>query len=124
MIMKENSKRILLVEDDKNLGFIVKDFLELSGYDVVLKENGLEGLNAFGEKEFDLCIFDILLPIKDGFVLAAEIRHQDPVVPIMFFTSKSLAEDKIRAFKIGCDDYITKPFSIDEFLNRIQMLIP
>lgn len=122
--MKENGKRILLVEDDKNLGFVVKDFLELSGYEVVLKENGLEGLNAFGETEFDLCIFDILLPIKDGFVLAAEIRAQDPVVPIMFFTSKSLTQDKIRAFKIGCDDYITKPFSIEEFLKRIQTLMP
>lgn len=122
--MKEFGKRILLVEDDKNLGFVVKDFLELSGYEVVLKENGLEGLNAFRETAFDLCIFDILLPVKDGFILAAEIRQQDPVVPIMFFTSKSLTEDKIRAFKIGCDDYITKPFSIDEFLKRIQALMP
>ncbi|MFO7978106.1 MAG: response regulator transcription factor [Bacteroidales bacterium] len=122
--MKELGKRVLLVEEDKNLAFAVKDFLELAGYEVILKESGMEGLKAFGETNFDLCIFDILLPVKEGLVPAAGIRQQDPAIPIMFFTSQGLTESKIIAFKTNDDEHITSPFSIEEFLMRMKRLMP
>ncbi len=117
------AKKILIVEDDKNLGFVVKDFLELSGYSIELKGNGVEGLRAFKSGIYDLCLLDIMLPLKDGFTLAAEIRELDPHIPIIFFTSKNLTQDKIKGFRIGGDDYITKPFSIEELLARIEAVL-
>lgn len=121
--MEKPARKILLVEDDKNLGFIVKDFLELSGFRIDLKENGVEGLKAFNSGLYDLCLLDIMLPLKDGFTLAAEIREKDPHIPIIFFTSKNLTQDKIKGFRIGGDDYITKPFSIEELLARIEAVL-
>ena len=121
--MNEDVKRILLVEDDKNLGFVVKDFLELSGFLVDLKENGMQGLNSFKQQKYDLCILDILLPLKDGFTLAAEIRQLDSHIPIIFLTSKNLCSDKIKGFRIGGDAYITKPFSTDLLLSRIHEIL-
>ncbi len=115
-------RNILLVEDDKNLGYVVKDFLELSGYEVQLEENGEKGWEAFAAGNFHMCILDIMLPLKDGFTLAEDIRRTDPHVPIIFFTSKNLTEDKIKGLRLGGDDYITKPFSIDELLARIEAL--
>lgn len=115
--------KILLVEDDKNMGFLLKENFKISGFDVVLCENGLDGLNTFHEKEFDLCILDIMLPGKDGLSLATDIRKTNADVPIIFLTAKSLDEDKITGFKKGCDDYVTKPFNIEELIYRIKAVL-
>jgi two-component system, OmpR family, response regulator len=121
--MKRTKSRILLVEDDRNLGFIVKDFLELSGYEVVHVEDGNIGLKVFKEDNFDLCLLDIMLPHKDGFTLAADIRNLDSLVPIVFLTSKTMTEDKLKGFKLGADDYISKPFSTEELVLRIEAIL-
>jgi len=120
--MKNQNIKILLVEDDENLGFILKDYLELIGYDVDLQKNGNAGYTSFLTKKFDLCILDIMLPFKDGFTLAEDIRKKDEAIPIIFLTAKTLKEDKIRGFKIGADDYITKPFSTEELSLRIEAI--
>ena len=119
-----NSKAsILLVEDDKNLGFVIKDFLSESGFMVELAENGMVALPKFNAKIFDLCLIDIMLPLKDGFTLAEEIRAKNKQIPIIFLTARAMKEDKIRGFKIGGDDYITKPFSTEELLLRIEAIL-
>ncbi len=118
-----NKSSILLVEDDKNLGFVVKDFLSESGFKVELAINGLEAINSFLSSNFDLCLIDVMLPLKDGFSVAEEIRQKNQKVPIIFLTARSLKEDKIRGFKIGADDYITKPFSTEELLLRIEAVL-
>src|SRR5688572_17234728 len=112
--MKDRKLKILLVEDDHNLSYVVKDNLELSGYSVTLCYDGKSGLKEFSSDAFDLCIFDIMLPIKDGFTMAEEIRKVDKKVPIIFLTAKALEEDRIKGFQIGADDYILKPFSTQE----------
>jgi len=114
---------ILLVEDDKNLGFVIKDSLELGGYSDNLQENGVTGAEAFHHGTFDLCILDIMMPLKDGFTLAEEIRKIDLVTPIIFLSARSMDIDKIRGFKTGADDYITKPFSIEELKLRIEAIL-
>jgi DNA-binding response OmpR family regulator len=114
---------ILLVEDDKNLGFVITDFLGISGYKVQHAEDGVSGLETFRNGKFDLCILDIMMPFKDGFTLAEEIRLIDKNVPIIFLTAKTMKEDKIRGFKLGADDYITKPFSTEELSLRIEAII-
>lgn len=121
--MKKTKGRILLVEDDRNLGFIVKDFLEMSGYEVVHVEDGDSGLETFKSDNFDLCLLDIMLPNKDGFKLSEDIRKLDSLVPIIFLTSKTMTEDKLRGFKHGADDYITKPFSTEELVLRIEAIL-
>jgi DNA-binding response OmpR family regulator len=115
--------QILLVEDDKSLGFLLKDNLEMENYEVLLVENGEAGINEFIKKAFDICILDVMLPKKDGFQVAEEIRKANLQIPIVFLTAKSLKEDKIKGFKTGGDDYITKPFSIEEFLLRIEVIL-
>ena len=115
--------KILLVEDDENLGFVMQDSLMMLGYDVSLSVDGKEGLLAFNKGNYDLCLLDVMLPKKDGFSLAEDIRKIDKEVPIVFLTAKSLTEDKIRGFKVGADDYITKPFSMDEFQLRIEAIL-
>lgn len=117
------AKRILLVEDDENLGFVVKDNLELIGYKVDLAKDGQEGLNRFMNNQYQLCILDIMLPKKDGFELAATIRKSSAKLPIIFLTARSLKEDKISGFQLGADDYITKPFSVEELELRVQALM-
>jgi len=114
---------ILLVEDDKNLGFVIKDSLELAGFTIDLQENGVLGAETFHHANFDLCILDIMMPLKDGFTLAEEIRKTDLVTPIIFLSARSMDVDKIRGFKIGADDYITKPFSIEELKLRIEAIL-
>jgi DNA-binding response OmpR family regulator len=122
--MEANYKaKILLVEDDKNHGFIVKDYLEQQNYFVDLQENGLAGLNALKKTIFDICILDIMMPIKDGFTLAQEIRNENSEIPIIFLSAKILEKDRIKAFKIGADDYITKPFSTEELSLRIEAIL-
>ena len=115
--------KILLVEDDTSLGFVISDYLKSVGYSVTLCYDGVEAMKMFGEKSFHLGIFDVMMPKKDGFTLAQEIRKIDKNIPILFLTAKSMTEDKVAGFKAGGDDYLTKPFSFDEFELRIQSLL-
>lgn len=117
------STKILLVEDDHNLGFVIKDNLMLKGFDVTLCENGAEGYQAFQDKPFDLCILDVMMPKQDGFSLAKSIREKNTQLPILFVTAKSMLEDKITGFESGGDDYIIKPFSMEELLLRIGVFL-
>ena len=116
---------ILLVEDDKNLAFILQDYLEMSGYKVDHKSNGSEGINFFrkAEKNIDICILDIMMPLKDGFTLAEEIRRLNENVPIIFLSAKNMKEDKVKGFKVGADDYITKPFSTELLVLKIEAIL-
>ncbi|WP_295653152.1 response regulator transcription factor [uncultured Mucilaginibacter sp.] len=117
-------KKILLVEDDPNLGLLLQDYLELKGkFEVVLCKDGDEGLKAFTKAQYDLLILDVMMPKKDGFTLGKEIRKMNQTVPIIFATAKAMIEDKTQAFTLGGDDYITKPFRIEELLLRINALL-
>jgi DNA-binding response OmpR family regulator len=117
-------KKILLVEDDPNLGSLLQDYLQLKGkFEVVLCVDGEEGIRAFNKQPFDLCILDVMMPKKDGFTLGKEIRKINEQVPIIFATAKSMMEDKASAYDLGGDDYITKPFRIEELLLRINALL-
>lgn len=117
-------KKILLVEDDANLGLLLQDYLQLKGkFDVVLCKDGDEGLRAFTRDEYDLLILDVMMPKKDGFTLGKEVRKMNQQVPIIFATAKGMIEDKTQAFNLGGDDYITKPFRIEELLLRINALL-
>src|SRR5512145_3202635 len=115
--------KLLLVEDDKNLGFIIKDFLEMSDYHVILMEDGKTGLEAFRKGSFDLILIDIMLPHIDGFTLAEEIKKVDSEIPFIFMTAKTMKEDKYKGFRIGADDYITKPFTTEELKLRINAVL-
>jgi len=117
-------KRILLVEDDPNLGNLLQDYLQLKGkFEVVLSTDGDAGLKEFTKSDFDLLILDVMMPKKDGFTLGKEIRKMNQQVPIIFATAKAMIEDKTQAFGLGGDDYITKPFRIEELLLRINALL-
>ncbi len=118
-----NTKKILLVEDDPSLGFVIKDNLTLKGYDVTLCKDGEEGERSFLNNGYNLCIFDVMLPKKDGFSLARSVRKKSATVPILFLTAKSMIEDKLEGFGTGADDYITKPFSLEELLCRIEVFL-
>jgi two-component system, OmpR family, response regulator len=115
--------QVMLVEDDESLGFLIKDSLDSLGWNVHLYPDGEKGLSGFRSNTFDLCILDIMLPYKDGYDIAANIRKYNQRVPIVFLTAKSQTEDKIRGFQIGADDYVCKPFSIEEFKYRLQALL-
>lgn len=114
---------ILLVEDDMNLGFVVQDALKQEGYKVILCTNGADGLKEFTKSRFNLCLLDVMLPKKDGFTLAQDIREIQAEIPIVFLTAKAMDEDKVKGFKSGADDYITKPFNMDELLLRIEAIL-
>ncbi|TYR37028.1 response regulator transcription factor [Sphingobacterium phlebotomi] len=117
-------QKILLAEDDPNLGELLKDYLELKGkFDVTLAQDGDEALTAFRKEKYDLCIFDVMMPKKDGFSLGKDIRKMDKTVPIIYATAKGMMEDKTQAFELGGDDYITKPFRVEELLLRINALL-
>ncbi|WP_411272742.1 response regulator transcription factor [Daejeonella sp.] len=117
-------KKILLAEDDPNLGMLLQDYLQLKGkFEVILCQDGEEALRAFTKEQFDVCIFDVMMPKKDGFTLGREIRKINPKVPIIFATAKAMIEDKSEAYNLGGDDYITKPFRIEELLLRINALL-
>jgi two-component system OmpR family response regulator len=118
--MKNNDKNILLVEDDINFGAILNDFLKLHSYNVTLAKNGIEGLEKFKKNDFGLCILDVMLPYKDGFTLAKEIREINKDVALFFLTAKTLKEDVLKGYKIGADDYLTKPFDSDILLLKIK----
>jgi len=115
--------KILLVEDDLNLGYVIQDSLKLQGYDVHLCRDGKTGLQYFNEKEYNLCVLDVMLPEKDGFSVAEDIRKTNKKIPIIFLTAKSLTEDKVKGFKAGGDDYLTKPFVQEELNLRIEALL-
>lgn len=119
----ENKGMILLVEDDVNLGFVVQDTLKMNGYKVHLATDGKAGLKQFNENQYDLLLLDVMLPHKDGFTLAEDIRKTNSQVPIVFLTAKSMTEDKIKGLKTGADDYITKPFSSEELLLRVEAIL-
>ena len=121
--MVPDKKRILLVEDDPSLGFVTKDVLALKGYDVKLCTDGAEAEETFYKGDYDLCILDIMLPKMDGFSLAKSIRRKNSSVPIIFLSAKAMEEDKLQGFATGGDDYITKPFSLDELLCRIEVFL-
>ena len=120
--MKNSDKNILLVEDDINFGALLNDFLTLHSYNVVLAKNGIEGLEKFKKSQFGLCVLDVMLPFKDGFTLAKEIREIDKDVPLFFLTAKTLKEDVLKGYKIGADDYLTKPFDSDILLLKIKSI--
>ena len=113
-------KKILLVEDDVNLGNLLSDSLEIKNYDVVLKRNGEDAFTEFKANKYDMCIFDVMMPKKDGFTLAKDVRRINATVPIVFLTAKALKEDTIEGLKLGADDYITKPFSMEELTLRME----
>jgi DNA-binding response OmpR family regulator len=115
--------KLLLVEDDENLSLVIKDYLALEGYSVTVCGNGNEGWDKYISESHDLCILDIMMPELDGFTLAEKIRQQNDKIPILFLTAKTAQEDKIRGFKIGADDYIVKPFNIEELLLRIEVFL-
>lgn len=114
---------ILLVEDDANFGYILKEYLEIHNLKVTLGHDGEEGLKAFKKGRFDLCILDIMMPVKDGFSLAKEIRSIDPEMPFIFLTAKALKVDKLKGFKLGCDDYVVKPIDEELFIARVKAII-
>lgn len=121
--MKEYNLRILLAEDDPNLGIVLKDSLELEDNYVELYDDGEKAWSAFNKEDFDICIFDVMMPKKDGFTLAQEVKKVDKNIPIIFLTAKSMQEDKIKGLSLGADDYITKPFSFEELSLRIEAIM-
>ncbi len=117
------NNRILLVEDDQNFGDVLRSYLEMHDYNVTLATDGMAGLESYKKGEYDLCIFDVMMPKKDGFTLAKEVREMDGEMPIIFLTAKTMKNDVLQGFKIGADDYITKPFNSEELLYRIQAIL-
>lgn len=121
--MENKEVKILLAEDDHNLGTILKAYLEAKGYPTKLYVNGKEAYDAYTREKFDFCILDVMMPVKDGFTLAKEIRKSDRKIPILFLTAKSMQEDRIEGLQLGADDYLTKPFSMEELLLRIKAIL-
>src|SRR5215475_1993638 len=120
--MQQASKvKVLLAEDDLSLGYVIKDNLVDAGYEVVLCPDGQAAIEKFNKDEFDICLLDIMMPNKDGFAVARKIRQQSDMIPILFLTAKSLEEDKVRGFETGADDFIVKPFSMQELLLRMEV---
>ncbi len=115
--------KVLLLEDDPNLGLILQEHLQLNGFEVRLCVNGEEGTEEFFKGGYSLCLVDVMMPRKDGFSFAREVREVDSAIPLIFLTAKSLKDDKIEGFRIGCDDYVTKPFSMEELMLRIQAVL-
>jgi DNA-binding response OmpR family regulator len=119
----ELKTKVLLVEDDKSLGFLMTDFLNSKGFDTTLCQDGLTGWQTFNSGAFQFAILDVMLPLMDGFTLAKKIRDKQSGIPIIFVTARSMKEDKIKGFNLGIDDYITKPFDEDELFCRIQAIL-
>jgi len=121
--MKHSAKKILIVEDDTNFGNILKEYLSLNDYEIALAKNGIEGFEKFKKEAFALCILDVMMPYKDGFTLAKEIREINDLVPIFFLSAKHLKEDVLKGFKVGADDYLTKPFDSEVLLAKIKAIL-
>lgn len=121
--MVTKKAKVLLAEDDLSLGYVIKDNLQDAGYDVVLCPDGQTAIEKFDKTQYDICLLDVMMPNKDGFTVARKIRQLSDMVPILFLTAKSMEEDKIKGFLTGADDYITKPFSMQELLLRMDVFI-
>ncbi len=121
--MAEKKTSILLAEDDENLGMLLKEYLNAKGFETSLFANGDSAYHDFIKNKYDLCILDVMMPVKDGFTLAKEIRQANQEIPIIFLTAKSMKDDVIKGFTLGADDYITKPFSMEELLFRIEAIL-
>jgi DNA-binding response OmpR family regulator len=121
--MKDIKAKVLIAEDDQNLGHLLKEYMTVKGYDTDLFANGEIALKGFKNNKYDICLLDVMMPVKDGFTLAQDIRVIDTEVPIIFLTAKAMKEDVVEGFKIGADDYITKPFSMEELLFRIEAVL-
>ncbi|WP_066225364.1 response regulator transcription factor [Formosa haliotis] len=121
--MSEQHKKILLVEDDPNFGTVLKDYLTMNDYVVTHAKNGMEGFEKFKKDDYDLCILDVMMPYKDGFTLAKEIREKNTEVPIIFLTAKAMKEDVLKGYKVGADDYLNKPFDSEVLLMKIHAII-
>lgn len=117
------NKKILLVEDDPNFGAVLKDYLMINDFEVVLAKNGMEGFEKFKKDTFDLCILDVMMPYKDGYTLAREIRDKNKEIPIIFLTAKSMKEDVLKGYKVGADDYLNKPFDSEVLLMKIRAIL-
>ena len=117
------NNRILLVEDDPNFGTVLKDYLSLNDYNVTLAKDGLEGLIMFKNDDFDLCIFDVMMPRKDGFSLAKDVRATNTEIPIIFLTAKTMKEDVLKGYQAGADDYLNKPFDSEVLLYKIKAIL-
>ncbi|MDY0199746.1 MAG: response regulator transcription factor [Bacteroidales bacterium] len=121
--MEKPKTRVLLAEDDENLGLLLKEYLNAKGYETDLFKDGDKAYKGFNTNHYDICILDVMMPIKDGFTLAKEIRTINNNMPILFLTAKSMKEDVLEGFTLGADDYMTKPFSIEELLFRIEAIL-
>jgi DNA-binding response OmpR family regulator len=121
--MEAAKSKILLCEDDTNLGMVLKNYLELNDYDVTLERDGRLGLAAFQREKYDICLLDVMMPNMDGFTAAEEIRDINPDVPLFFLSAKTMKEDIIQGYKLGADDYITKPFDSEVLLHKIKAII-
>ena len=121
--MDNKKPKILLCEDDTNLGMVLKNYLELNDYDVTLERDGRLGLAAFQREKFDICLLDVMMPNMDGFTVAEEIRDVDPDMPLFFISAKTMKEDIIQGYKLGADDYITKPFDSEVLLHKIKAIL-
>ena len=119
----EETVKILLCEDDENLGMLLREYLLTKGFDTTLCPDGEAGFKEFSKNKFDIAVLDVMMPKKDGFTLAQEIRQQNVDMPIVFLTAKTLKEDILEGFKIGADDYITKPFSMEELVFRVEAIL-
>ena len=115
--------KVLLAEDDTSLAFVIKDNLEEAGYEIVWCSDGEMAWQQYQKADFDICLLDVMMPVKDGFTLAKKIRQKSDVVPILFLTAKSMEQDKLDGFKAGADDYVTKPFSMQELLMRMEVFL-
>jgi DNA-binding response OmpR family regulator len=118
-----DTKNILLVEDDPNFGIVLRDYLNLNGFQVTLAKNGMEGFDKYKKGDYDLCILDVMMPYKDGYTLAKEIREDNASVPIIFLTAKSMKEDVLQGYKVGADDFLNKPFDSEVLLAKIKTLL-
>ena len=121
--MESVKPQILLCEDDTNLGMVLKNYLELNDYEVTLERDGRLGLAAFQREKFDICLLDVMMPNMDGFTLAEEIRDVNPDVPLFFLSAKTMKDDIIQGYKLGADDYITKPFDSEVLLHKIKAIL-
>ncbi|MFN8325214.1 response regulator transcription factor [Flavobacterium sp.] len=119
----ETKNKILLVEDDQNFGIVLREYLTLNDFEVTLAKNGMEGFEKFKKDTFDLCILDVMMPYKDGYTLAKEIREKNKDIPLIFLTAKSMKEDVLKGYKVGADDYLNKPFDSDVLLMKIKAII-
>ena len=119
----EQKTKLLLAEDDENLGLLLKEYLVAKGYDATLYPDGEAAYKGFMREHYDICILDIMMPKKDGFTLAKDIRIVNPDIPVIFLTAKNMKEDVLEGFKLGADDYITKPFSMEELIMRIEAIL-